>query len=149
MADEITETRPQPKYALLTVEQYFKFNKKLSEIKGWEIGKHTERCFPLDPPIAKINIVYDGEGNELSYDTAIAVIVSSEDQIEHPIAVQNIELVDDYIMAENENIITILKDEVVAGMLDSTAQYIYDHAIALGFSPDFVQMKMKQKLGIE
>ena len=41
-----------------------------------------------------------------------------------------------------------MKDSVVAGMNIKTARYIYDHAVAMGFSKKTIQRKMKAKLGI-
>ena len=62
------------KYALLVAEKYAELNESISEAMGFDVGLPTERYAPVEPQLAKINIVYDKEGNE-SYDT-IPVMLS-------------------------------------------------------------------------
>ena len=64
---EIVEVK-SAKYVLLSMSEYADLNESISSAMGFDVGMPTERYAPIEPQLAKINIVYDEEGNE-SYDT--------------------------------------------------------------------------------
>lgn len=85
---------PQPKYALLTYAEYMKLNHDLSIAKGWQLGQDTERSYSMQPQSAKINITYDGQGNETGYDLVKAVLISSKVQQDYADVISGITLYD-------------------------------------------------------
>lgn len=90
------ETAPQPKYLLLTFGEYFKLNHDLSVAKGWQLEQPTERSREMNPKAAKVNITYDGEGNETGYEVRLVMRISSKEQENYPELIQGYELHDDY-----------------------------------------------------
>lgn len=62
---------------------------------GFDVGLPTERYAPIEPQLAKINIVYDEEGNE-SYDTVPVMPILPVIQELYPQLIQDIELHDSY-----------------------------------------------------
>lgn len=83
------------KYALLVAEKYAELNESISEAMGFNLGQPTERYAPIEPQLAKINIVYDEEGNE-SYDTIPVMPILPVIQELYPQLIQDIELHDSY-----------------------------------------------------
>ena len=83
------------KYALLLTNQYQILNESISSAMGFDIGMPTERYAPIEPQLAKINIVYDEEGNE-SYDTIPVMPILPVIQELYPQLIQDIELHDSY-----------------------------------------------------
>ena len=83
------------KYVLLLSEQYKILNESISSAMGFDIGMPTERYAPIEPQLAKINIVYDEEGNE-SYDTIPVMPILPIIQELYPQLIQDIELHDSY-----------------------------------------------------
>ena len=83
------------KYALLVAEKYAELNESISEAFGFNLGQPTERYAPIEPQLAKINIVYDEEGNE-SYDTIPVMPILPVIQELYPQLIQDIELHDSY-----------------------------------------------------
>ena len=83
------------KYALLVAEKYDELNESISEAMGFNLGQPTERYAPIEPQLAKINIVYDEEGNE-SYDTIPVMPILPVIQELYPQLIQDIELHDSY-----------------------------------------------------
>lgn len=83
------------KYALLVAEKYAELNESISETIGFNLGQPTERYAPIEPQLAKINIVYDEEGNE-SYDTIPVIPILPVIQELYPQLIQDIELHDSY-----------------------------------------------------
>ena len=83
------------KYALLLTNQYQILNESISSAMGFDIGMPTERYAPIEPQLAKINIVYDEEGNE-SYDTIPVMPILPIIQELYPQLIQDIELHDSY-----------------------------------------------------
>ena len=83
------------KYALLVAEKYAELNESISEVMGFNLGQPTERYAPIEPQLAKINIVYDEEGNE-SYDTIPVMPILPVIQELYPQLIQDIELHDSY-----------------------------------------------------
>ena len=83
------------KYALLVAEKYAELNESISEAMGFNLGQPTERYAPIEQQLAKINIVYDEEGNE-SYDTIPVMPILPVIQELYPQLIQDIELHDSY-----------------------------------------------------
>ena len=83
------------KYALLVAEKYAELNESISEAMGFNLGQSTERYAPIEPQLAKINIVYDEEGNE-SYDTIPVMPILPAIQELYQQLIQDIELHDSY-----------------------------------------------------
>lgn len=83
------------KYVLLTLAEYSGLNERISEAMGFDLGQPTERYAPIEPQLAKINIVYDEEGNE-SYDTIPVMPILPVIQELYPQLIQDIELHDSY-----------------------------------------------------
>jgi len=120
----IIETRPQPKFALLSLDEYVALNCAYSVAKGYAVGQHTERCFEIYPSVAKTNIVYDGDGNEVSFDTdKIIVPISAEIQMDYPSLISGFTLVDSFervdqsvtefdLLTEDANVIGWLLQQV-------------------------------------
>ncbi len=95
--EEIIETIEvkSTKYVLLSMAEYVSLNDRISESMGFDIGMSTERYAPIEPQLAKINIVYDEEGNE-SYDTIPVMPILPVIQELYPQLIQDIELHDSY-----------------------------------------------------
>ena len=83
------------KYALLTAEEYTTLNESISNAMGFDLGLPTERYAPIEPILAKINIVYDEEGNE-SYDTIPVMPITGHVQEYQPELLIGITLQDSY-----------------------------------------------------
>lgn len=83
------------KYVLLSITEYEMLNHQISEAMGFDVGQPTERYAPIEPQLAKINIVYDEEGNE-SYDTIPVMPILPVIQELYPQLIQDIELHDSY-----------------------------------------------------
>jgi hypothetical protein len=96
------ETRPQPGYALLTFGEYYQLNHDLSIARGWQLDNDTERYAPMNTPLAKINIEYDEEGNEISYEVKLVMPISSEIQENYADLLTGIELVNNYQEVEGQ-----------------------------------------------
>lgn len=84
------------KYVLLLSEQYKTLNESISSVMGFDIGMPTERYAPIEPQLAKINIVYDEEGNE-SYDIIPVMHILPNIQEEHSYLLNGLILIDSYI----------------------------------------------------
>ena len=84
------------KYALLLTDQYQILNESISSAMGFDVGLPTERYAPIEPQLAKINIVYDEEGNE-SYDTIPVMPILPNIQEDHSYLLVGLTLIDSYI----------------------------------------------------
>lgn len=84
------------KYVLLSMSEYAGLNERISEAMGFDMGMPTERYAPIEPQLAKINIVYDEEGNE-SYDTIPVMPILPNIQEGHPSLLVGLTLIDSYI----------------------------------------------------
>lgn len=95
--EEIIETIEvkSTKYVLLSIESYASLNERISDVMGFDVGQPTERYAQIEPQLAKINIVYDEEGNE-SYDTIPVMPILPVIQELYPQLIQDIELHDSY-----------------------------------------------------
>ena len=91
---ETVEVKPT-KYVLMSIDKYETLNHQISEAMGFDLGKPTERYAPIEPQLAKINIVYDEDGNE-SYDTVPVMPILPTIQELYPQLIQDIELHDSY-----------------------------------------------------
>lgn len=96
--EEIIETIEvkSTKYVLLSMSEYVMLNDRISEAMGFDLGTPTERYAPIEPQLAKINIVYDEEGNE-SYDTIPVMPILPNIQEGHPSLLVGLTLIDSYI----------------------------------------------------
>ena len=83
------------KYVLVSIDKYETLNHQISEAMGFDVGMPTERYAPIEPQLAKINIVYDKEGNE-TYDTIPVMPILPIIQELYPQLIQDIELHDSY-----------------------------------------------------
>ena len=83
------------KYVLLSMAEYTDLNERISDAMGFDLGQPTERYATIEPQLAKINIVYDEEGNE-SYDTIPVMPILPVIQELYPQLIQDIELHDSY-----------------------------------------------------
>ena len=83
------------KYVLVSIDKYETLNHQISEAMGFDVGMPTERYAPIEPQLAKINIVYDEEGNE-SYDTIPVMPILPNIQEEHPSLLVGLTLIDSY-----------------------------------------------------
>lgn len=84
------------KYVLMSIDKYETLNHQISNAMGFDIGMPTERYAPVEPQLAKINIVYDEEGNE-SYDTIPVMPILPNIQEGHPSLLVGLPLIDSYI----------------------------------------------------
>ena len=91
---EIVEVK-STKYVLMSIDKYETLNHQISEAMGFDVGMSTERYAPVEPQLAKINIVYDEDGNE-SYDTIPVMPILPVIQELYPQLIQDIELHDSY-----------------------------------------------------
>ena len=121
LSELTSENRPQPKYALLTFGEYFKLNHLISVAKGWELGNPTERSYDMTPISAKINIQYDNEGNEISYETVNVLPISAELQINYPDLISGIELYDSYIPSDSNS--DTIEGEIEPEVIDWTLNH--------------------------
>ena len=128
---EYIETRPQPKFTLLTFGQYFKLNHDLSIAKGWQLGQDTERSFEMNPVAAKINITYDEEGVETGYDIAFVMQLSSEIQENYPEIIEGLELVIDYIPADEH-----ITEIIATGLNTEIIDWVLQHYVRVGVKED-------------
>ena len=103
--EEIIETVEvkSTKYALLSVTEYETLNHQISEAMGFDSEKPTERYAPTEPQLAKINIVYDEEGNE-SYDTIPVMPILPIIQENFPELLIDLTLLDSYIPVQTVEI---------------------------------------------
>ena len=83
-------------YALLDAAKYAALNDRISDVMGFDIGKPTERYAPVEPMLAKINIIYDEEGNE-SFDTIPVMQITGFVQENYPNTLVGVEIVESYI----------------------------------------------------
>ena len=83
------------KYILLSVEEYETLNHQISEAMGFDLGQPTERYAPIGPQLAKINIVYDEEGNE-TFETSPVMPIISSIQENFPELLIDLTLLDSY-----------------------------------------------------
>lgn len=117
------EDRSQPKIGKITLGEYVAYNYKLSIAKGWKIGNDTERSKHVFPQLIKINRQFDEEGNELSYDLAVLVKVSSEEQEKYSKLI-TFDLYDqkDYVPADER-----IENFIATGLTTEQTDWILQH----------------------
>lgn len=116
----IPETRPQPKVALLTFGEYYALNCVLSEAKGYDFSKLTQRVLPMNPRAAKTEIVYNEENEVVSYVPKLVAPISSQIQIDYPELLEGVELVKSYIPT-GEEIYEFIVDMIDMNVVNWTA----------------------------
>ena len=84
------------KYVLMSMSEYAGLNERISEAMGFDVGMSTERYAPVEPQLAKINIVYGEDGGE-SYDTIPVMPILPNIQEGHPSLLVGLTLIDSYI----------------------------------------------------
>lgn len=124
---EYIEDRPQPAKALLTLGKYYDINYNLSEAKGWQLGMNTERCFEMNPTACKINIQYDEDGNESSYEEAYVMDISSEIQRDYPELIEGIELVSSFVPLEKS-----YTEIIATGLSTEVEEWFLNHYVKVG-----------------
>jgi len=125
---ENIETRPQPKYVLLTYAEYMKLNHDLSVAKGWQLGQQTERSRGMKPPTAKVNVQTDAEGNETSYDIKYVLKVTSKEQEDYPDIISGFELHDSYVPVDITE--QVIEGEIETDVIDWTMNHCEKQGIA-------------------
>jgi hypothetical protein len=119
-----------PGFILCSISDYFKINKKLSDLKSYQIGKATERVSGVNPRAAKTNVQIDEEGNE-SYEAKIVFKVSSQNLIDYPEIFEGFEVVQNFVPVDAP------LDFVELMNIDSdTMLWIAQHCIRLHVSFD-------------
>ena len=53
------------KYVLLSIESYASLNERISEEMGFDVGLPTERYAPVIPMLAKVNVQFSREGENV------------------------------------------------------------------------------------
>lgn len=99
---EVVEIK-STKYTLLSAEKYAELNHNVSLAMGFNIGEQTERYAPVEPQLAKINIIYDEEGNE-SFETIPVMQITGFVQENYPDTLVGIDLVESYVPYVPENV---------------------------------------------
>lgn len=88
---------PDVLYTLLTIREYYEMNKEISTAKGYELGEATARLSPMNPQLAKINIVVEDEVE--TYDLVCIMAIDVEVQESYP------ETIEDLVFTERKDII--------------------------------------------
>ena len=86
-------------YILLSAEQYKVLNEQISEAMGFDIGEPTERYAPAIPMLAKVNVQYTGEGEDVieTFDTIPVMPITATIQERFPELLQGYELIESYV----------------------------------------------------
>lgn len=85
-------------YILLSTEQYEVLNEQISEAMGFDVGLPTERYAPIIPMLAKVNIQFSGEGENVveTYDTIQVMPITATVQERCYELLQGYELIESY-----------------------------------------------------
>ena len=86
------------KYVLLSAEKYTELNQSISEAMGFDIGEPTERYAPVIPILAKVNIQYIEEGENVieTFDTIPIMPITATVQERFPDLLDGLDLIDSY-----------------------------------------------------
>ena len=86
-------------YILLSTEQYKVLNEQISEAMGFDVGLPTERYAPVVPMLAKVNIQFSGEGENLveTYDTVPVMPITATVQERCPDLLDGLDLIESYV----------------------------------------------------
>jgi len=87
------------KYVLLSAEKYTELNQSISEAMGFDIGEPTERYAPVIPILAKVNIQFTGEGEDVieTFDTIPVMPITATVQERCVELLQGYELIESYV----------------------------------------------------
>jgi len=92
------------KYVLLSKELYAVLNERISDAMGFDIGEPTERYAPVIPMLAKVNVQFTGEGENVieTFDTVPVMPITATVQELCPDLLQGYDLLESYTpYAEN------------------------------------------------
>ena len=86
-------------YILLSAEQYEVLNDQISEAMGFDVGLPTERYAPAVPILAKVNIQFSGERENVveMFDTIPVMPITATVQEKFPGLLQGYELLESYV----------------------------------------------------
>ena len=95
---EIVEVK-STKYVLLSTESYAGLNDRISDVMGFDIGLPTERYAPVIPMLAKVNIQFTGEGEDVIeiFDTIPVMPITATVQDRCTELLTHLTLIDTYI----------------------------------------------------
>ena len=87
------------KYVLLSIESYASLNECISEAMGFDVGTPTERYAPVVPMMAKVNIQFSGEGENVveTFDTIPVMPITATVQEWCSELLQGYELIENYV----------------------------------------------------
>lgn len=95
---EIVEVK-STKYVLLSMAEYAGLNEKISNAMGFDVGLPTERYAPVVQMLAKVNLQFSGEGENVveTYDTIPVMPITVAVQERCPELLQGYELIESYV----------------------------------------------------
>lgn len=96
--EEIVEVK-STKYVLLSMSEYTGLNECISEAMGFNIGEPTERYAPVIPMLAKVNVQYTGEGEDVieTFDTIPVMPITATVQERYPQLLEGYNLIESYV----------------------------------------------------
>ena len=100
---EIVEVK-STKYVLLSTAEYAGLNNVISESFGFDMGLPTERYAPVVPMLAKVNVQFNEEGENVveTYDTIPVMPITATVQERFPDLLEGLDLLDSYTPAQVE-----------------------------------------------
>ena len=86
-------------YILLSAEQYEVLNEQISEAMGFDIGEPTERYASVIPMLAKVNIQYIEEGENVieTFDTIPIMPITATVQERFPDLLDGLDFIESYV----------------------------------------------------
>lgn len=95
---EIAEVK-STKYVLMSMTEYASLNERISESMGFDVGLPTERYAPVSPMLAKVNVQFSVEGENVveTFDTIPVMPITVTVQERCPELLQGYELVESYV----------------------------------------------------
>lgn len=95
---EIVEVK-STKYVLMSIDKYEMLNHQISEAMGFDVGLSTERYAPVVPMLAKVNIQFSREGENVveTYDTIPVMPITATVQERCVELLQGYELIESYV----------------------------------------------------
>jgi len=87
------------KYVLLSISEYAVLNERISEAMGFDVGLPTERYAPVVPMLAKVDVQYTGEGEDVieTFDTIPVMPITATVQDRCTELLQGYELIESYV----------------------------------------------------
>lgn len=99
--EEIIETIEikSTKYVLMSIDKYETLNHQISDAMGFDVGLQTERYAPVVPMLAKVNIQFSREGENVveTYDTIPVMPITATVQERCVELLQGYELIESYV----------------------------------------------------